>query len=144
MSSMLNLLAYSKQWTLALREVCHGQRTKRTLYFRGRDIEITLFQQMIVDAIGRAEDMLCRELMWVEDVHDRSEVPLHSIVDDVTLARQGILFINKTSNGLPHGLGWMLERVLAQPAREGIRTQGHWRARRIYRIRRYLRRVDDF
>jgi hypothetical protein len=53
-------------------------KDKKTLYFRGRGIEITLFRQMIVDAIGRAEDMLCRELMWVEDVHDRFEVPLHS------------------------------------------------------------------
>jgi hypothetical protein len=35
----------------------------------------------------------------------------------------------------------MLKRVLVQPARECIRTQGHWRVRRI---RRYIRRVDDF
>jgi hypothetical protein len=35
----------------------------------------------------------------------------------------------------------MLEQVLAQPARECICTQGHWRASRI---RRYIRRVDDF
>jgi hypothetical protein len=31
--------------------------------------------------------MLCRELMWEEIVHDRFEVPLHSIADDVTFTR---------------------------------------------------------
>jgi hypothetical protein len=57
---------------------------------------------MIVDAIGRAEDMLCREFMWVEDVQDRFEVPLYSIADDMTITRRGISFINKSSDGLTH------------------------------------------
>jgi hypothetical protein len=143
MSKMLSLLAYSKH--IAMNTGNAGSvswsRDKKTLYFRGRAIEIALFRQMVVDAIGRAEDMLWRELMWVKDVQERFDVDLHSIVDDVTFTRRGISFINKSSNGLGQGLDWMLERMLSQPLAQRLRTQGHWRARRI---RRYLRRVDDF
>jgi len=143
MSKMLSLLAYSKHVAMNTGNAgsVSWSKDKKTLFFRGRAIEVSLFREMVVSTIGRAEDMLWGELMWVKDRPDRFEVALHSLVDDVTFTRRGISFINKGSNGLTQGLDWMLERMLSQPPAERLRTQGHWRARCI---RRYLRHVDDF
>ncbi|KAI9879367.1 MAG: hypothetical protein M1823_006844, partial [Watsoniomyces obsoletus] len=97
MSNMLSLLAYSKHVAMNTSNAgsVSWSRDKKTMYFRGRAIEITLFRAMIVDAIQRAADMLWRELMWVSEAADRFEVPLHPIVDDVTFTRRGISFISK-------------------------------------------------
>ncbi|KAF7504154.1 hypothetical protein GJ744_002623 [Endocarpon pusillum] len=42
---------------------------------------------IMMDAIGRAQDMLCGELMWVEDVQERLDIPLHSIANVVKFTR---------------------------------------------------------
>jgi superfamily II DNA helicase RecQ len=76
----------------------------------------------------------------VQRTSERFEVPLHQLVDDVTFTKRGISFISKSSNGLTHGLDWVLQQMMAQlHGKDRLRVNRRWRPRLI---RRHLRRIE--
>jgi superfamily II DNA helicase RecQ len=142
MSIMISLLAYGKYVAMNTGNTgsVSWSRDKQTLYFRGQLIELSSFRQMIHGAIQATEDMFWRELLWVQRTSERFEVPLHQLVDDVTFTKRGISFISKSSNGLTHGLDWVLQQMMAQlHGKDRLRVNRRWRPRLI---RRHLRRIE--
>ena len=143
MSFMLSLLAYGKSVAMNTGNVGSvlWSKDKKTLIYHGRHVEVVLFRRMIHDAVTRAEDLLWQELMWVTERSGRFVVPLDRLDDDVSFTKRGISFISKSSNGLGHGLDWMLQQMGDERLRRWRRGPGRWRTTHV---KRYLRRVNDF
>jgi hypothetical protein len=146
MSTMISLLAYSKHVTLNKSNTGSVQWSadQQVLYFRGRPIVISRFQQMIQDAIAEAEQVLWEELMWVtqDDPGQRFTVPLDRIVDDMTFTKREFSFVNRSGNGLTGGLDWMIGQMQKISSRDRqLRRGGIWKTQPI---RQYLRKVNRF
>ena len=66
---MISLLAYGKK--LALNHTNKGtimfNRKNTALQYNGCHIELSQFRKMAQGAVGDAEDILWRELLWMKD-----------------------------------------------------------------------------
>jgi hypothetical protein len=145
MSTMINLLAYSKYITLnkSNEGSIQWSADHRVLYFHGRPIVISRFRQMIQDAIAEAEQLLWQELMWTAEPGGRFSVPLDQMVDDMTFTMRGFSFVSRPSNGLGlnGGLDWMIKRMQQSSKGSRMRRGGSWKTKLV---RQYLRVVDRF
>lgn len=143
MSVMLSLLAYSK--SIAMHTGNRGSvswsRDKRIMYYRGHPIEINLFRRMVHDVLGRAEDMLWTELMWVGSRRDRFTIPLEDLRDDLKWDRHDHSFLSREDNKLRHGCAWMLARMQRLTGEQRLQARGRWQPTRM---RRYLRLLHRF
>lgn len=142
MSTMLSLLAYAKSAAMSSSNAGNIQWTpdRKILLFHARRLAIERWQNMARESVRDTEAMLWNELMWL-GVENSFQIPLESIVDDVTFTRRGVSFINVQSNGLTGGLEWMIDRMLASREGRTMRKDGRWNVRSV---RRYLRSLDRF
>ena len=95
---------------------------------------------MVHSAIANAEDQLWYKLLHIEH-KDRFSIPLNELTNDVTWTKQGVSFVNNSSNGLSNKRRWALERVLSDKADKRMCSLSGWDKPRVCR---YLRKVDKF
>ena len=94
-STLLSLLAYSKN--IALTAGNSGSISwasdRQTIYYRGHPIVLNSFRRMVHDVLGRAEELLWQQLMWISTTQQRFLISLMSVVDDVTRLGRGYSFL---------------------------------------------------
>ena len=142
MSTMINLLAYSKSIALSASNegMVHWGPDRKWLTLRGRRLVIERWKRMVQEAVDEAERLLWEEVMWMRR-EDKFIIALDKIVDDVTFTRRGISFVSKSSNGFSGGLDWMIERMLVSSEGQKMRKNGGWNVRFV---RRYLQKIERF
>jgi superfamily II DNA helicase RecQ len=143
MSEMINLLAMGKY--IGLNAGNSGSaswsRDKKTFYLNGRPIVISQFCKMAQGLVADVTKMLW-EICWSDSGEECFSIDLLKVVDDVTLTRRGISFVDHPANQLTDGLRLMLERAEStEGGRRLQRADGEWD---VKAVRRYLRQVDAF
>ncbi|KAK5162702.1 uncharacterized protein LTR77_011237 [Saxophila tyrrhenica] len=142
MSKMLSLLAYGKSVAMSHNNagMISFSLNRTVMNFRGKPINLKKFSRMVQDVIAKAEDRLWGELMWTKR-DDRFEIPLESLVDDVTFTKRGVSFITHGENGLTDKRQWMLEQAFAHAQEKKLRRGDSWAK---LAVRQYLREIDRF
>jgi hypothetical protein len=142
MSKALSILAYGK--SIAMNHSNAGSISwsddRTRMDYKGRTIDTTRFGGMVRGAIGEAEDMLWRDLMW-STREQRFEIPLDGLKDDVTWTKRGVSFVDNANNGLQDKREWMTRRALADARGEKMWKGKAWSKPEV---RKYLRKVDRF
>ena len=139
---MLSLLAYGKSVAMSHNNagIISFSLDRTVMNYRGKPINLERFGRMVREVVAEAEDKLWQELMWTKR-DDRFEIPLESLVDDVTFTRRGISFVTHSKNGLADKRQWMLKQAFAHTEGKKLRRGDLWAKAAV---RRYLRQVDRF
>ena len=142
MSKMLSLLAYGKSVAMSHNNagMISFSLNRTVMNFRGKPINLSRFSKMVQDVVAEAEDKLWGELMWTKR-DDRFEIPLESLVDDVTFTKRGVSFITHGENGLDDKRQWMLKQAYTHAEGRKLRRGDSWAKPAV---QRYLRQIDRF
>ena len=142
MSKMISLLAYGKK--LALSHTNKGttlfNEDGTILHYNGEQIELSQFCEMAQSAVGDAEDILWKDLMWTKN-HERFEISLSELKDNLEASKRGESFIGNKQNGLQDKREWILKRAMALDKGRMCGKSGEWLMRQV---RKYLRTVSRF
>jgi hypothetical protein len=100
------------------------------------------FKSTIHDMIQDAEDILWRELMWLND-RQRFEIDLASISDDLRLAslQRGESLVTRQINQLGRKEGWMVDRMMRAKKSRRLWVDKQWQ---MTRVQEYSQWVKDF
>ena len=122
MSKMLSLLAYGKSVVISHNNagIISFSLDRTVINYRGKPINLERFGRMVREVVAEAEDKLWQELMWTKR-DDRFEIPLESLVDDVTFTRRGISFVTHGENELADKRQWMLKQAFAHTEGKKLR-----------------------
>ena len=143
MSTMINLLAYSKRIAMNTANFASTpwSRDMSILRLHGRPVVIGRFKAMVSGVLKQAADMLWEQLMYVSDYAERFTTPLESVQDDVTFTSRGYSFLFRLGNELGAGFEWIVQRLVKSQVGQKMRADGRSHHRQV---RRYLRKIDRF
>ena len=144
--TMNNLLAYCRGVGYDEGAVPRVQWSgdNQTMYYHGKPLAIEKFRDFVRGLIDSAEDLLCKDLLFQDDLRVR-DIDLTTLIDDMNESQVGYSFISEKSNGLLGGRARMMARLRASSAwgdmasveAEGIRFKPKATAR-------YKRKVETF